>query len=48
VFLCFQFRSLDQARLLRSGSKSSGPVGQMPPARMAEVDRALKLVLSLE
>lgn len=39
VFLCFQLRSLDPARFL------AAPAGRMPAARMAEVERALGLVL---
>ncbi len=40
VFLCFQMRSLDHSRL---GPKA----GSLPPRKMAEVDRALKLTLGL-
>lgn len=40
VFLCFQLRSLDPARF-------GSPAGRVPPARMAEVDRAVKLALGL-
>jgi mRNA interferase MazF len=40
VFLCFQMRSLDQRRL-------EGPAGRLPHGVMQEIDRALKLVLSL-
>lgn len=47
VFLCFQIRSLDQTRLLRPDSQLPQPAGIMPPARMTDVDRALKLVLRL-
>lgn len=47
VFLCFQLRSLDHARLCNSLSKSPRAAGIMPIARMAEVDQALKLVLNL-
>jgi mRNA interferase MazF len=46
VFLCFQLRSLDQARLSYA-DKSPRAAGSVPSARMAEVDQALKLVLSL-
>jgi mRNA interferase MazF len=48
VFLCFQLRSLDQARLCNPASKLPRAAGIMPPARMAEVDHALKLVLNLD
>lgn len=41
VFLAFQFRSLDRSRL------NTPPAGTLPPARMAEVDAALRLVLDL-
>jgi mRNA interferase MazF len=47
VFLCFQIRSLDQARLGNPATKSPRAAGSMPPARMAEVEQALKLVLNL-
>jgi len=40
VFLCFQLRSLDPGRF-------HDPAGNLPPAKMAEIDHALKLVLSL-
>jgi len=40
VFLAFQVRSLDPARLV-------GPAGRLPPARMLEVDAALRRVLAL-
>ena len=41
VFLCFQIRALDPGRL------GDARAGVMPPAKMAEVDRALRLVLDL-
>src|ERR1035437_5447420 len=40
VFLCFQIRSLDPARFHQ-------PAGRLPPARMDEVDHALRLSLEL-
>lgn len=43
VFLCFHIRSLDPARF----QATSGAAGQMPPARMAEVEKAMRLVLEL-
>jgi mRNA interferase MazF len=46
VFLCFQLRSLDQARL-SNPAKLPRAAGTMPSARMAEVDQALKQVLNL-
>jgi mRNA interferase MazF len=47
VFLCFQIHSLDQARLGNPAAKSPRATASMPPARMAEVDEALKMVLNL-
>lgn len=47
VFLCFQIRSLDPARFLDPKTHRPNLAGIMPPARMAEVDRALRLVLNL-
>lgn len=46
VFLCFQLRSLDRARFL-GPSGAAVPCGMLPPHRMLEVDRALRLVLGL-
>ncbi len=40
VFLCFQVRSLDPGRF-------GPPAGALSEARMAEVERALRLVLGL-
>jgi mRNA interferase MazF len=40
VFLCFQVRSLDPGRF-------GPPVGALPEARMADVERALRLVLGV-
>jgi mRNA interferase MazF len=47
VFLCFQIRSLDESRLERDGAGNLIPAGVMPPAKMAEVENALRLVLAL-
>lgn len=47
VFLCFQIRSLDPARFCDPKTRRLNVAGTMPPARMAEVQRALKLVLQL-
>jgi mRNA interferase MazF len=47
VFLCFQIRSLDQARVIDPKTGLSHPIGTLPPNRMAEIDAALRLVLSL-
>jgi mRNA interferase MazF len=47
VFLCFQLRSLDPARLIdaRTGKPALG--GRVPPERMKDVEAALRLVLAL-
>jgi len=47
VFLCFQIRSLDPARFFDPKTHRQNLVGTLPPARMAEVDNALRLVLGL-
>ncbi len=47
VFLCFQLRALDPARFRDPRTGLAASVGQLPPARMAEVDAALRAVLSL-
>jgi mRNA interferase MazF len=47
VFLCFQIRSLDPARFFDRKTRRPGLAGAMPPARMVEVERALRLVLNL-
>lgn len=47
VFLCFQIRSLDAARFLDPKTHRPNLAGTIPPARMAEVERALRLVLHL-
>lgn len=47
VFLCFQIRSLDPARFYDPKTRRPSLAGNFPSARMAEVERALKLVLSL-
>ncbi|HEV8661763.1 MAG TPA: type II toxin-antitoxin system PemK/MazF family toxin [Candidatus Methylomirabilis sp.] len=47
VFLCFQIRSLDPIRFLDPKTHLPTPAGTIPPARMADVERALRLVLSL-
>lgn len=47
VFLCFQIRSLDPARFYDPKTHRPNLAGAMPPARMGEVERALRLVLSL-
>ncbi|MGH7964038.1 MAG: type II toxin-antitoxin system PemK/MazF family toxin [Candidatus Binatia bacterium] len=47
VFLCFQMCSLDPARFFDPKTRRPNLAGMMPQARMAEVERALKLALSL-
>ena len=47
VFLSFQIRSLDHTRFLDPETNHPHLAGTMPPARMGDVERALKLVLSL-
>ena len=47
IFLCFQIRSLDHARFLEPETNRPNLAGTMPPTRMADVERALKLVLRL-
>lgn len=47
VFLCFQIRSLDPARFVDPKTQRPHLTGTMPPSRMAEVDRTLRLVLNL-
>jgi mRNA interferase MazF len=47
VFLCFQLRSLDPARFFDPKSHRPNLAGALPPARMAEIDNALRLVLDL-
>jgi mRNA interferase MazF len=47
VFLCFQIRSLDPARFLDPKTHRPNLAGAVPPARMAEVEGALRLVLNL-
>jgi len=47
VFLCFQLRSLDPKRFQDPRTGLVTPVGQLQAARMAEVDTALRAVLSL-
>ena len=47
VFLCFQIRSLDPRRLMDAKSGQLKPAGQAPPEKMAAINEALKLTLSL-
>ena len=46
VFLCFQIRSLDPIRFVDPTGRPA-LAGIMPPDRMQEVDRALRLTLAL-
>ena len=47
VFLCFQIRSLDPARFYDRKTHLPNLAGALPPARMDEVDRALRMLLML-
>jgi mRNA interferase MazF len=47
VFLCFQIRSLDPRRFVDARTGAAAPAGALPPARMAEVEAALRLVLGI-
>jgi mRNA interferase MazF len=47
LFLCFQLRSLDASRFVEPQSHQPNLAGIMPPHRMAEVDKALRLALGL-
>ena len=47
VFLCFQLRALDPTRVQGPRAGQATPVGRLPPARMTEVDTALRAVLRL-
>ncbi len=47
VFLCFQIRSLDPTRFYDPETRRPTLAGALPPARMADAERALKLVLNL-
>jgi mRNA interferase MazF len=44
IFLCFQIRSLDPARL--EGEKGE-PIGKLSPALMSQVDQSIRLTLEL-
>lgn len=47
VFLCFQLRSLDPTRFADTATGRSRLAGTLPGRRLAEVERALRLVLGL-
>lgn len=46
-FLCFQIRSLDPARFFDPKTHRPNLAGTIPPARMVEVEAALRPVLNL-
>jgi len=47
VFLGFQIRSLDPGRFVDPKTGQPALAGALPPTRMADVERALRLVLNL-
>ena len=47
VFLCFQIRSIDPGRLLDPRTSQPALIGSLPATRMAEVEKAMRLVLGL-
>jgi mRNA interferase MazF len=47
VFLCFQVRSLDASRFFDAKTGHFQFVGTMPPAKMRQVEDALRLVFAL-
>jgi mRNA interferase MazF len=47
VFLCFQIRSLDPARFFDAKTGRPLLAGNVPPARMTDVENALRLTLEL-
>ena len=47
LFLCFQARAIDPARLRDPTTGAPRRIGTMPAARMAEFDTALRRVLAL-
>ena len=47
VLLCFQIRSLDPTRFCDRKTHLPTLAGALPPARMEEVDQALRMVLNL-
>ncbi len=47
VFLCFQVRSVDPARFADPRTGRTERAGRIGPARMAEVDAALRRALAL-
>jgi len=47
VFLCYHVRSIDRARLVDPKWNAARKMGRLPPRRMAQIDAALRLSLSL-
>ena len=47
VFLCFQIRSLDASRFVDPRAGVPIPAGTVPAARMADIERAMRLALGL-
>jgi len=47
TFLCFQVRSLDRSRFIDPKWNAVRRMGRLPPRRMAQIDAALRLSLSL-
>lgn len=47
AFLCFRIRSLDPARFFDPKTHRPNLAGTLPPARLVEVEAALRLVLTL-
>ncbi len=47
VFLCFHARAIDLARLSDPSTGALRRLGRLPPHRMAQIDTALRLSLSL-
>lgn len=47
VFLCYQVRSVDPLRFIDPKWNAARRMGRLPPARMAQIDAALRLALAL-
>jgi mRNA interferase MazF len=47
VFLCYQLRSLDPSRFSEPGREAPRRMGKLGPARMSEIDAALRRVLDV-
>ncbi len=47
VFLCYHLRSIDPVRFTDPKWNAARRTGRLPPHRMAEIDAALRLTLSL-